>query len=74
MSEIALREVNWLADYKNDEVIEAQYRYHGPRILGTYDAAKQVFIPSEKLTEPVAEGQSLVFYRNDVCLGGGIIS
>ena len=72
MSEIALREVNRLADFKDD--IEAQYRYHGPRILGTYGAAKQVFIPSEKLTEPVAEGQSLVLYRNDVCLGGGIIS
>ncbi len=74
VSRIALRDVNWLAAYEDGEVVEAQYRYHGPRILGTYSMQMQAFIPSEKLAEPVAEGQSLVLYRDDVCLGGGIIT
>ena len=72
-SSIRLRAVNWLSTYEDGETIEAQYRYHGPRISGTYDSATHTFIPSKKLAEPVAEGQSLVFYRGDECLGGGII-
>lgn len=69
---IALTDTNWFGEVPTGE-IEVQYRYHGPRILGRFDSAKATFHPSEPLLEPIASGQSLVFYRGNLCLGGGII-
>jgi tRNA-specific 2-thiouridylase len=73
---ITLRSTNWFdpAALENSSTpIEAQYRYHGPRIAGRYDTHTNVFTPTTPLTEPVAAGQSLVLYSGDTCLGGGII-
>ena len=70
---VPLTETNWLKTVRTDEPIEAQYRYHGPRISGTLDQAANTFTPARPLTEPLASGQSLVAYRGDACLGGGII-
>jgi tRNA-specific 2-thiouridylase len=52
--------------------VEAQYRYHGPRIKGAMRGDS--FIPAEPLAEPVASGQSLVSYQGNECVGGGIIT
>jgi tRNA-specific 2-thiouridylase len=71
---IALRDTNWLATLDEARTIEAQYRYHGPRISGTYDSVTNRFVPDVPLAEPVAPGQSLVLYSGEQCLGGGIIS
>ncbi len=67
---ISLIETNWFQDVNGD--VEAQYRYHGPKIQGILN--RNQFVPSEPLTEPVAVGQSLVVYRGEVCVGGGIIA
>jgi tRNA-specific 2-thiouridylase len=72
-SAIPLVETNWLEAVAADEQLEAQYRYHGPRIAGTLDQAAGTFIPAQPLSEPIASGQSLVIYRNEACIGGGII-
>ncbi len=72
-SAIPFAESNWLETVRTDELVEAQYRYHGPRISGTLDQAANTFTPTQPLTEPLASGQSLVAYRGDECLGGGII-
>lgn len=54
---------------------EAQYRYHGLRISGTYHPRTRTFIPDTPVSEVVPAGQSLVMYdpRTAECLGGGII-
>lgn len=67
--ELSLHQVNAFSDLSGD--VEAQYRYHGPRIRGTMNGL--TFIPHDPLTEPIAHGQSLVLYTGDTVIGGGII-
>ncbi|MEK9160786.1 MAG: tRNA 2-thiouridine(34) synthase MnmA [Patescibacteria group bacterium] len=69
---IKLREMNWFSGKMPEGVVEAQYRYHGPIMRGGIDASG-MFCSSESFPEPIAEGQSMVLYRGEECLGGGII-
>ena len=66
---IALTETNWLIDQVGGE-FEAQYRYHGPIIMG--NITDDTFTPAA-IAEPLAPGQSLVLYRGERCFGGGIM-
>ena len=66
---IELSQTNWFEN--PDGEVEAQFRYHGPVIRGTLSG--NAFVPSGALPEPAAAGQSLVIYRNDRVIGGGII-
>ncbi len=68
---IALDAINLLEEVPADEVILAQYRYHGPQVEGRF--ADGLFTPLEALPERIAAGQSLVLYRGETCIGGGII-
>jgi tRNA-specific 2-thiouridylase len=70
---IILRETNWFREPGAKELVEAQYRYHGPIVRGTFDCTKNTFNPAESVNEPIASGQSLVLYIGDECIGGGII-
>lgn len=65
---ITLSDANMFAETSGE--IEAQYRYHGPIISGTF--ADKVFHP-QKLLETLSSGQSLVLYRGTRVIGGGII-
>jgi tRNA-uridine 2-sulfurtransferase len=67
---IELSDTNWLEETSGS--LEAQYRYHGPRISGTLSG--NTFTPTSELPEPIASGQSLVLYTSDTCIGGGIIT
>jgi tRNA-specific 2-thiouridylase len=69
---VALSQTNWLGEAAGE--LEAQYRYHGPRVRGVLSAGRAAFIPAAALPEPVAAGQSLVLYDGDRCLGGGVIA
>lgn len=71
---IRITDENWFDTLKESEVLSAQYRYHGPEVSGTYDSKKKLFVPSMALPESAAAGQSLVLYRDNECIGGGIIS
>lgn len=70
---IELTDTNWLETPENDARYTAQYRYHGPRIEGVLSQNCSSFMPSTPITEPVASGQSLVIYKADSLVGGGII-
>lgn len=65
---IVLDETNWFKT--PEETVEAQYRYHGPRIKGTF--SNNVFTPHDA-SEPLAAGQSLVLYDGTRLIGGGIM-
>lgn len=68
-----LAETNWLQGIVSEEEVLAQYRYHGPCVKGTIDTARSLFTPLEPVSEPLASGQSLVLYRGEEMLGGGIM-
>jgi tRNA-uridine 2-sulfurtransferase len=71
----SLIQTNFFRKIDRNEILSAQYRYHGPRIEGTYDETQNVFTPLRPLEERVAQSQSLVLYdaQGNECLGGGII-
>lgn len=73
VSSFSLRETNWLVELEEGAPVSAQYRYHGPRIPGVLSQADSSFTPTKPITEPVAQGQSLVCYQDTRLLGGGII-
>lgn len=70
--QFTLSSANWFEGKAPSGEVSAQYRYHGPSVVGRIEGA--AFLPSEPVTEPVAGGQSLVLYRGDECLGGAIIA
>jgi tRNA-uridine 2-sulfurtransferase len=71
---IALQSVNLLDAIEASESLTAQYRYHGPTVLGRFDTATSAFTPAEPIPEPLAAGQSLVLYRAERLIGGGIMA
>lgn len=68
--EILFTDANWFAEASG--VTEAQYRYRGPRVNGRVDDGR--FVALTSLREILAPGQSVVFYRGDELVGGGIIA
>lgn len=71
---IHIERSNFFCKPEEGKRYEAEYRYHGPRIFGTFNVKKEIFIPQNSLTEIPPKGQSLVLYNKDECVGGGIIS
>ena len=67
--------VNWLVDNMSFPCdIQAQIRYNSPVIDATITQKDHQF--SVEFAQPqiaVTPGQSIVFYKNDIVLGGGII-
>lgn len=68
-----LESPNWLKRPSAGKPHIAQYRYHGPLVPGLLDDSFSSFVPEQPVTEPVAQGQSLVIYDGEECMGGGII-
>lgn len=67
---IRFSHANWLGDAA--QVIEAQYRYRGPRIGGHIEQGR--FLSDGSCDEIPTPGQSLVFYDKDgELVGGGIL-
>lgn len=74
LSSIQLTDTNWFSVPNSDELLTAQYRYHGPQMRGTVSEDTHAFLPGEQVPEPLAPGQSLVMYRKDEVVGGGIMA
>ena len=68
--EVLFTDANWFQE--TDGLVEAQYRYRGKRIQGYIE--KNRFASVLPFPEIPAPGQSIVFYRNDELVGGGIIA
>jgi tRNA-specific 2-thiouridylase len=72
-TEIILEQANWISEVESG-TCEARYRYRQtltPATL-TKEGEKVTVVLQEPHYVPL--GQSLVLYRNDRCLGGGVIS
>ena len=72
--EIRFTDANWHIPIVQHSVLDiiAQYRYRGLKVSGRVEG--QVFRSDDPLPEMPAPGQSLVFYRDDELIGGGIIA
>ncbi|MCX6787534.1 MAG: tRNA 2-thiouridine(34) synthase MnmA [Candidatus Kaiserbacteria bacterium] len=70
VQKILFTNANWFSDPVR--ATEAQYRYRGPRVMGIIE--KNSFVSIHPLPEMPASGQSIVFYKGDELIGGGIIA
>ena len=66
-----LTEQNWLPDVpKQNKIYEVQTRYHGEYYKVKFNLDSSIdFIDQAPL---IAEGQSIVFYDGNMCIGGGV--
>ncbi len=67
---IKFRDANWLVD--PPETTSAQCRYRGIRVPGSIEG--DCFVGVASLPEIPTPGQSIVFYRGDELVGGGIMT
>jgi tRNA-specific 2-thiouridylase len=73
-SSIKLEHTNWFTEPQPNKEYTAQYRYHGPKLTGTFNSLSQTFTANSAIDEVIASGQSLVLYEGEECIGGGIIA
>ncbi len=67
-----IKSQNWLPTKPSpDEIIDAVFRYHGEIHNVKLNTDDSITFINEPVL--VAEGQSVVFYKGNVCLGGGIV-
>jgi tRNA-uridine 2-sulfurtransferase len=68
---IALEKTNWTQELKKGAMYEARARYRAPLVIVEVVDTTHVKVIGGNLTK--AQGQSLVVYDKEVCVGGGII-
>jgi tRNA-uridine 2-sulfurtransferase len=70
---VILKDVNWLEEPR-DSQITARVRYRGQKLAGTLMAEdKKLAVVFEEPERGLSVGQSIVFYQNDILLGGGVM-
>lgn len=72
-NEVKLRDVILRRDIDGSKPLRARVRHRAPLVDAKFDSATDIltFADEQKSLTP---GQSVVFYQDDVCLGGGIIA
>lgn len=73
---IHLNNVNWISNVPNENTTyEAQIRYHGDFLPCTLkNSSKDTVVVIFDKQVLVAPGQSIVIYKDTLCLGGGIVA
>jgi len=67
---VLLRETNWIGELEAG-ALSARFRYRQPLMQAELRGTNEVILPGEIA---LPKGQSLVLYRGERCLGGGIIT
>lgn len=72
-NEVKLRDVILRRDIDGLKPLRARVRHRAPLVDAKFDSATDIltFADEQKSLTP---GQSVVFYQDDICLGGGIIA
>ena len=72
-NEVKLRDVILRRDIDDLKPLRARVRHRAPLVDAKFDSATDIltFADEQKSLTP---GQSVVFYQDDICLGGGIIA
>lgn len=72
-NEVKLRDVILRRDIDGSKPLRARVRHRAPLVDAKFDSATGIltFADEQKTLTP---GQSVVFYQDDICLGGGIIA
>ena len=72
-NEVKLRDVILRRDIDGSKPLRARVRHRAPLVNAKFDSATDIltFADEQKSLTP---GQSVVFYQDDICLGGGIIA
>ncbi len=73
INEVKLRDVILRRDIDGSKPLRARVRHRAPLVDAKFDSATDIltFADEQKSLTP---GQSVVFYQDDICLGGGIIA
>ena len=74
---IMVKDVNWISELATTR-LSARIRYRGEKIpvivkLG-HGVSKQITVEFQKPMRGLSLGQSIVFYENEICLGGGVMN
>lgn len=72
-NEVKLRDVILRRDIDGSKPLRARVRHRAPLVDAKFDSVADIltFVDEQKSLTP---GQSVVFYQDDICLGGGIIA
>ena len=72
-NEVKLRDVILRRDIDGSKPLRTRVRHRAPLVDAKFDSATDIltFADEQKSLTP---GQSVVFYQDDICLGGGIIA
>ncbi len=69
-----LQDVNWITDTNSGNDMFVRLRHTGKLIPCTLSIENgEVHVILHEAVQGIAQGQSAVFYKNGICLGGGII-
>ncbi len=72
--EVNLERVNWInTPPEQKKIYDAQIRYHQTLQKATLEKKDDIWTVHFKTPQTAAQGQSVVIYDKDICLGGGII-
>jgi tRNA-specific 2-thiouridylase len=74
ISKIELSSINWIDKPKEGKIYNARFRYHQiPEDCTVSFTKGLISLGFKKPQVGIAEGQSLVLYEGEKCLGGGVI-
>lgn len=76
VSSLTASSINWIFEdaYKRNEDVDIKIRYNGSSVKGRFELIdEKVNVTFYEPVRAVTSGQSVVFYKDNILLGGGII-